>query len=205
MDEESSQITQQKEKDMNICVYGASSNKIDKKYIAAGEELGRLLAAAGHTLVFGGGDNGLMGAAARGVAEKGGKIIGVAPSFFNVDGMLFQNCTEFIYTETMRERKAKMEELSDAFVMTAGGIGTFEEFFEILTLKQLGRHQKPIAVLNTNGYFDSLLSQLSECVKGEFMTEKCLNLFTVCETPRDVLSALAAENKTDGIEEYKNI
>ena len=122
---------------MKICVYGASSNSIDKKYIEAGERLGSLMAARGHTLVFGGGANGLMGAVARGEAEVRGEIIGVAPTFFNVDGILFPDCTDFVYTETMRERKQKMEELSDAFVMTPGGIGTIEEFFEILTLSHL--------------------------------------------------------------------
>ena len=98
----------------------------------------------------------MMGAVARGMTEVGGEILGVAPGFFNVDGILYEKCTEFIYTETMRQRKQIMEDRADAFVMTAGGIGTFEEFFEILTLKQLGRHNKPIAILNTNGYYDAM-------------------------------------------------
>lgn len=190
---------------MNICVYGASSNKIDEKYIAAGERLGELLAENGHTLVFGGGAGGLMGAVARGADRKGGKIIGVAPSFFNVDGILYERCTEFFYTETMRERKAKMEELSDAFIMTPGGIGTFEEFFEILTLKQLGRHQKPIAVLNTGGYFDNLTAQLKTAVEEDFMTERCLSLFSVNETPEETLSALGETTAAGRVSDHKNI
>ena len=116
---------------MNICVYGASSGEIDKSYILAGEELGRRMAARGHGLVFGGGARGLMGAVARGMQAGGGEICGVAPSFFHVDGILFPDCSRMIYTETMRERKQIMEDMSDAFIAAPGGIGTFEEFFEL--------------------------------------------------------------------------
>lgn len=98
---------------MNICVFGASSNDIDPKYIEAGEILGRVLASKGHSLVFGGGATGLMGAVARGVSEKGGAIIGVAPTFFDKPGVLVQKCTEFYFTETMRERKELMDQKSD--------------------------------------------------------------------------------------------
>lgn len=190
---------------MKVCIYGASSDIIDREYIKAGEELGRMLADGGHTLVFGGGNGGLMGAAARGFSEKGGHIIGIAPSFFNVDGVLYPHCDEFHYTETMRERKQLMEDLSDAFVMTPGGIGTFEEFFEILTLKQLGRHNKPIVVLNTKNYFEKLFSQLRDTVDGHFMKEACLSLYTVCEEPSEVLSALGITTTTGEVSDYKNI
>ena len=143
---------------MKICVYGASSNDIDAKYISAGEDFGRAMANAGHGMVFGGGANGMMGAAARGMTSCGGEIIGVVPKFFDVDGMLYDKCTEMIYTDTMRERKQIMEEKSDAFVMLPGGIGTFDEFFEILTLRQVGRHAKAIGVLNVSGYYDDILN-----------------------------------------------
>ncbi len=172
---------------MNICVYGASSDAIDKAYIEAGERLGAEMARRGHTLIFGGGASGLMGASARGAASEGGKIVGVAPSFFDVDGVLFENCTEFIYTETMRERKQKLEDLSDAFVMSPGGIGTFEEFFEVLTLKQLARHNKPIAVLNTNGYYASMNTLLEEAAKSGFMREESLQLYKMCEDAAEIL------------------
>ena len=127
---------------MNICVYGASSDAIDPRFLAAGEALGREMARRGHGLIFGGGGHGLMGAVARGMTQGGGSITGIAPRFFNVDGVLYDGCTEFLYTETMRERKALMESKADAFVMTPGGIGTYEEFFEILTLRQLGQHHR---------------------------------------------------------------
>ena len=172
---------------MKICVYGASSNVIDPRYLAAGEELGALMARKGHTLVFGAGASGMMGAAARGMDRLNGEIIGISPSFFNVDGILYDHCTEMIYTDTMRQRKEPMEQRADAFIMTPGGIGTFEEFFEILTLKQLGRLPKPIAVLNTLGYFDPMLGMLRHCAAGKFMQEACLELFGVCDTPQEAL------------------
>lgn len=162
---------------MNICLYGASSSAIAKAYVNPTEELGAKIAERGHTLIYGGGAAGLMGAAARGAYARGGKIIGVVPSFLNVDGILFDNCTELIFTETMRERKALMEQKSDAFIMTPGGVGTFDEFFEILTLKQLGRHSKPIAVFNINGYFDSLIAQLENAVHKQFMNPEIFELF----------------------------
>ena len=161
---------------MNICLYGASSSSVAKAYINPTEALGEKMADRGHTLIFGGGAAGLMGAAARGAYSHGGKIIGVVPSFLNVDGILFDNCDELIFTDTMRERKQLMEEKSDAFVMTPGGLGTFDEFFEILTLKQLGRHSKPVAVFNINGYFDSLVAQLNNAVYKQFMTPEALEL-----------------------------
>ena len=162
---------------MNICLYGASSSAIAKAYVNPTEELGAKIAERGHTLIYGGGAAGLMGAAARGAYSRGGEIIGVVPSFLNVDGILFDNCTELIFTETMRERKALMEQKSDAFIMTPGGVGTFDEFFEILTLKQLGRHSKPIAIFNINGYFDSLIAQLENAVHKQFMNPEIFELF----------------------------
>ena len=161
---------------MNICLYGASSSAIAKSYINPTEELGAKIAERGHTLIYGGGAAGLMGAAARGAYSQGGKIIGIVPSFLNVDGILFDNCDEMIFTETMRERKQLLEEKSDAFIVTPGGVGTFDEFFEILTLKQLGRHSKPIAVFNINGYFDSLIEQLKNAVRKQFMNPESFEL-----------------------------
>jgi len=175
---------------MQICVYGASSNTIDPSYLSAGEELGRAMAARGHGLVFGGGAQGMMGAAARGVTAGGGTILGIAPSFFNVDGVLYPDCTEFIYTDTMRERKQLMEDHSDAFVTTPGGIGTFEEFFEILTLKQLGRHNKPIAVFNIDGYYDDMQRMVETAVRQNFLQEACLGLYGVFTRTDDLLRSL---------------
>ena len=191
---------------MQICVYGASSNAIGAGYLAAGEALGRLMARRGHGLVFGGGAQGMMGAVVRGVTAGGGYSLGVAPSFFQVDGVLFDGCTEFLYTETMRQRKQIMEDRSDAFVMTPGGIGTFEEFFEILTLKQLGRHNKPIAVLNVDGYYDDMIRMLETTVREGFMREACLRLYGVFSEPEALLSYLESDQATAlDVRHLKNI
>lgn len=175
---------------MNICLYGASSDTIDKIYIEKTEALGEEMGKRGHTLVFGGGARGLMGAAARGITKAGGKAIGIAPSFFNVDGVLFPSCAEFIYTETMRERKQILEEKADAFIATPGGIGTFDELFEIATLRQLGQHNKPIVLFNINGYFDNLLKMLDDAVKGEFMTEGAKGIFESFSDEKELIDFL---------------
>ena len=180
---------------MKICVYGAASNAIGKTFLDAGHELGEKLAKRGHSLVFGGGNSGMMGAVARGTHDGGGHITGIAPSFFNVDGILYPLCDEIIDTETMRRRKQKMEEMSDGFIVSPGGIGTFEEFFEILTLKQLGRLSKPIAILNTDGYYDSLLEMLRHTAETNFMSEKNFSLFFVSDDIDRVLDYI--ENPTE--------
>lgn len=175
---------------MRVCIYGASSAKTDEKYILAVEDLGETLAKAGHGLVYGAGANGLMGAAARGFTKGGGHIIGVVPHFFNIDGILYDKCDDMIRTETMRERKQIMEDHADAFVIVPGGVGTFDEFFEILTLKQLGRHQKPIIIYNLFGYYDKMLEFLKVSVAENFVSDVSLGLFEVISDERELLSYL---------------
>lgn len=175
---------------MNICLYGASSPDIAPAYLDAAYTFGRLLALHGHTLVYGGGAQGIMGAAARGTADAGGSIIGIAPSFLNVDGILFDRCTQFITTQTMAERKTAMIAHADAFVMAPGGFGTLEEFFEILTLKQLGRHNPAIAILNTDGYYDRLQDFIVSAVGQSFVRPICLQIYTLCATPAETLAYL---------------
>lgn len=172
---------------MNICVYGASSSIIDKAYISGGEDLGKKLAEHGHSIIYGGGAEGMMGAVARGAHSGGGKITGIAPSFFKVDGVLYEHCTEFLYTDTMRERKKLMEDSSDGFLVTPGGIGTFDEFFEILTLRQLNRHQKPIAIFNINGYFYPMIAMLKSAAEQNFMTEANQKLYLVSNDPDEII------------------
>lgn len=173
---------------MYFCVYGAASDAIDSSYIKAGEELGFRLANGGHGVVFGGGARGMMGAVARGIHKGGGELIGVAPTFFNVDGVLSEHCTKLVYTETMRERKQYMEEHSDAFLVTPGGIGTYDEFFEILTLRQLGRHSKPIVLYNINGYFNPLCEMLQKTADGNFMRRENLRLVFISDNADEILN-----------------
>lgn len=185
---------------MKLCLYGASSNLIDKKYIDATEKLGEEMAKRGHTLVFGGGANGLMGAAARGATKAGGEIIGISPKFFDVDGVLYDKCTEFIYTETMQERKHLLVTKSDGFIVMPGGPGTFDELFETLSLRQLGIHNKPIAVFNIDGYFDPLAQMLKNAFNGKFMTEEILELCPLFDIETELLKYL--EENADGTGDF---
>ena len=176
---------------MNICVFGASSNRLEQVYFDQAHALGRAIALGGHTLVYGGGASGLMGACARGAREAGGGIVGIAPRFFDEPGILLKDYGEFIYTDTMSERKALMEDKADAFVALPGGIGTYEEFFEVLTLKQLGRHAKPMALLNTAGYFEPMVLMLEKTASSGFMSESCLELFSLCGSPEEAVEHCA--------------
>ncbi len=170
---------------MKICVFAASSRTIDSSYVDEAFALGAELAGRGHSIVFGGGTSGLMGAVARGAFSAGGGIIGVAPRFFDEPGILYEHCTEMLFTETMSERKKLMEDLSDAFITLPGGIGTFEEFFEALTLKQLGRHAKAMAVLNTRGYYDAMDAMLRRAVAERFLSEDGYALYeTFTDIPK---------------------
>lgn len=174
---------------MKICVFGAASSEIDKKYIDTIESFGKLLAQRGHSLVFGAGGNGLMGACARGVTDAGGKIYGVIPEFFKEENveLIYDKCDELIFTETMAQRKSKMEDLADAFVIVPGGIGTFEEFFEVLTLKQLARHVKPIAIYDIGGYYKLMEDFLGVAYEERFIRKDCRLLYCHSENPEEVL------------------
>ena len=183
---------------MRICVYGASGDRLDPAYFAAAHELGLLLARGGHTLIFGGGAGGLMGACARGAEEGGGEIIGVAPRFFDKPGILFPRCSRFLFTETMAQRKTAMFDESEAFIALPGGIGTFEEFFETLTLKQLGRHGKPMALLNMLGYYAPLSAMLERAAEDGFLSRRCFSLFALCPTPEEALQHVLTEQAPMG-------
>lgn len=175
---------------MRICIYGSSSPHLDPAYYEAGRALGTLMARHGHSMVFGGGCEGLMGAVAMGLAAEGGHTIGIAPTFFKDKGVLWEGCSEFIWTETMNQRKEAMEAHADAFVMTPGGIGTLEEFFEVLTQKQLGLHNKPIAVLNTKGVFDDLAAQMEKYKEEKFINPTVQEIYRIFATPEEVVDYL---------------
>ncbi len=175
---------------MVICVFGSSSERIDREYLDTAESLAKSIVKKGHDVVFGAGKYGVMGATARGVSAENGRLIGVSPEFFKEMDVLYDGCTELIFTETMRERKGIMEDRSDAFIICAGGMGTFEEFFEVLTLKQLERHTKPIIIYNVKGYYDSMLGMLDNAVKQNFMSDDCNKLYTVANTEEEVFEQL---------------
>lgn len=192
---------------MKICVFGAASSEIDEIYINAVEELGENLAKRGHELVFGAGGNGLMGAAARGFKRGGGKVYGVIPSFFRDENIeaIFDKCDELIFTETMAQRKTKMEDIADAFIVVPGGIGTFEELFEVLTLKQLGRHTKPIAVYDIDGYYKNLMAFLKISVDRGFLKDNCKYLYLYSENADDITEYIENDKQVLlGVHELKN-
>lgn len=192
---------------MRICVYGAASPFIDKEYVKKVEALGRRLAERGHSLVFGGGANGLMGAVARGVKEKGGYILGVTPKFFFEDTVeaLYLDCDVLLKPDTMRERKQLMEDNADAFIVTPGGIGTYEEFFEILTSKQLCRHSKPIAVYNALGFYDDIQRAMESAISKGFIKETCRDIYLVSEDVDEIFRYIEGPAaRFDSVRELKD-
>ena len=131
-----------------------------------------------------------MGACASGVLENGGEVTGVVPTFMNKFEPIKSECTEIVRTETMSLRKEVMEENADAFVIAPGGIGTFDEFFQILTLTELGRSAKPIIVYNVAGFYDDTIANIDKLIGMGFIRESVKSLFSVCETPEEVLNAV---------------
>lgn len=165
---------------MELCLFGAASDAVPEVYITKTETLGEAMAARGHGLIFGGGATGMMGAAARGVHRGGGRITGVAPRFFDRPGILSELCDELILTETMDERKTIMESRADGFIIAPGGVGTLDEFFEVLTLRSLGQLSKPIALYSIDGYYDELLAFLEKMEAQRFIGSElwaCLGIF----------------------------
>ena len=181
---------------MRICIFGAASNDIDPVYVEQTYALSLALAKRGHALMFGGGQNGLMGAAARGFTDSGGHIIGVAPRFFDLPGVLYPACDEFVYTESMRDRKKYMEDNADAFIAAPGGIGTYEELFEVLTLKSLGRHGKPIVLFNVDGFYDDLVKLIADGKEKGFIRPVVETLFG-CSADVDEVIRLTEAGETD--------
>lgn len=192
---------------MKICVFGAASSAIDRKYIELTERLCEDMARRGHELVFGAGAAGLMGAAARGMRKGGGKVTGVIPTFFKEETIeaIYEECDELIFTETMRERKMTMEDNADAFIVVPGGIGTFEEFFEVLTLKQLGRHVKPIALYNIDGYFNNLMAFMEHCMEENFINKSCSSLYACCYDTDELFQYIESDEPLKySVQELKN-
>lgn len=191
---------------MRICVYGAASPTIDPKYMQIVEQMGKCMAERGHSLVFGGGGNGLMGAAARGVRAGGGHILGVIPKFFDEEDVeeICDFCDELIQPDTMRQRKQIMEDNADAFIVVPGGIGTFEEFFEILTLKQLCRHNKPIAVYDVMGYYRELNLMMEQAMEKNFVRRNCVDLYKTTEDLEELFAYIEKPQDSYTIKELKD-
>ncbi|WP_025739998.1 LOG family protein [Aquimarina pacifica] len=166
----------------SICVFCGSSDGNDGTIISEAEKLGKLLAEEEITLVYGGAKIGVMGKVAGSVLSNKGKVIGVIPEFLKLKEVVHDGLSELVVTDSMHQRKMKMQEYSDGFITLPGGFGTLEELFEILTWSQLGLHQKPIGLLNVGGFYDDLLGLLDNMVQKGFLTIENYKLLLVDDT-----------------------
>ena len=174
----------------SVCVYCASSTQIDEKYFRAAKELGTLIAQKGLRLITGAGNMGLMCAVEDAVLAAGGKATGIIPTFMINEGWHHTGLSELIETQTMHERKQMMADMSDGVIALPGGCGTLEELLEIITWKQLGLYLNPIVILNIDGYYDYLLSQLRKAISENFMREIHGDIWKVATTPEEAIELL---------------
>jgi uncharacterized protein (TIGR00730 family) len=175
---------------MRICIYCASSAKIDEIYFEATERLAKILVNSKVHVIYGGGGHGLMGKLADTVLAQGGQIKGIMPQFMNEVEWAHKSVTDIEFTKTMHERKAKFLENIDALIALPGGTGTLEELLEAITLKRLGQFTKPIIILNTNGYYDPLIKMLERCVEEKFLRPIHAEMWTFVNQPEEVMSAI---------------
>ena len=175
-----------------LCVYCASSDRIDPKYAAAAAELGHEMVRRGWGLVYGGGKTGLMGAVARAVKKSGGHVVGVIPEFMKVRELAYDEADELVTVVTLRERKLLMETRADAFVALPGGFGTLEEMMEILTLRQLDVVKKPCVFFNQDGFYDDLLRLFERMLEDKFFKPSNMDLFQVAETVPEIFLQIDA-------------
>lgn len=188
----------------NICVFASSCNYLDKSYYPEAEKLGELLAKAGFNMVYGGSSLGLMWACASNVLENGGKVFGVMPEKLYNMGVSTESSVKLTITPCMRTRKAKMDELSQGLIALPGGFGTLEELSEMIVQKQLGYNNKPIVILNTNGFYNKLIEFFDTIIKEKFANHKlCENLYFIANTPKEAVEYLKNYNYEEKIDSLK--
>lgn len=174
-----------------LAIFCGSSLGTNPEYMNSARKIGQALLDNKITLVYGGGNIGLMGTIATTVSENKGKVIGVLPKKLNLPQVCNKDIeTERIIVEGMHERKAKMYELSDGFIALPGGIGTFEEFFEVYTWLQLGYHEKPVGLLNVNGFYDKLIEFITNAVKEGFIKQEILDLLIIDKDPYNLINKM---------------
>lgn len=176
----------------SITVYCSSSRHLPPVYYEAGAELGRAIAGLGWTLVYGGNRVGLMASVADAARAAGGRVVGITPQVLVDEGIADELCDELIVTQTMRERKALLEARGDALIALPGGLGTFEEFFEILVGRVLGCHAKPIVLLNVAGYYQPLLAMIDHGIEHGFIKPAAREDFFVAPAVPEALAFLNA-------------
>lgn len=178
-----------------ICVFCASSAKVDKKYFNATASFAHDAIANGYDIVYGGGALGLMGALADAALEKNGTVIGIIPEFMKAVEWDHNGITELVVVEDMRERKKQLIERADAIVALPGGCGTLEELFEAISLKRLGRITHPIVILNQDGFYDALEVLLEQMIAENFMGEQHRPIWTFVKTPEEIIPAIRSTPK----------
>ena len=174
-----------------ICVFCASSNNASPRYLEVARKLGQLMVAQGHTLVYGGGSVGLMGELAREVQGGGGRVVGVIPKRLSTEEIAFEAAQELLVTADMAERKNIMIERAEAFICLPGAFGTLDEMLEIITLRQLDYHDKPIILVNTDGFYDALLGFFERLEEERLISKECLELYEVVADVETALNLLA--------------
>ena len=172
---------------MNIGIYAASGTTMDAAYFDAARELGRLIAQRGHTLIFGGGRSGLMGACADAAHERGGRVIGVMPASSDTPELVYEKSSALILTDSVSQRKMLMVNNSDALIVLPGGLGTMDELFDTLARRQAGQHHKPVALISTLGFYDGLDTLLRQFADGGFMAAEHLDAYRVFASPAEAL------------------
>ena len=182
----------------NVCVFCASSDRIDTHYLEEARELGRLLANEGWRCVNGGGAIGLMGAVTDGAMDAGGEVTGIIPKFMVDNGWRYDRLEDVIITADMHQRKQMMSNMSDAVIALPGGLGTMEEVLEVLTWRQLGLVDVPVIILNTNGFYDPLLAMLQHAIDEGFMKPSHAQLWRVANTPSEAIGLL--NNNEESVE-----
>lgn len=171
----------------SVCVFSSSSSAINSIYSDTAEELGKRLGEEGMDLIFGGADVGLMGVIARTAKNHGSRVTGVIPGLLADKGIAYHAADELIVSNDLRDRKGIIESRSDAFIALPGGFGTMEEIMEILTLKQLRLHNKPVVFINTNSYYDNLIAQFEKGFEENFAKKKYEELYYVSGSAGDAI------------------
>ncbi len=172
---------------MKICVFCSSSDAVDPAYFAAATEMGALIGMEGHTLVYGGGKVGMMGAVARAVHGNGGRVIGIIPDFMHRKAVAYEKCDELTITADMRERKAMMMGTSEAFVALPGGFGTLEELSELITQLQFGILVRPLVLVNTLGFFDPLAAVFEKFYREKFAKPEMASVLALVPDPAEAM------------------
>lgn len=188
----------------NICVFASASNDLAEVYYKDAQMLGFLIAQSGYGIVYGGSRRGLMYACASAVKQAGGKVYGIMPKKLADAGLANpEDCDEFFITEGMRERKAKLDELSDAVIAIAGGFGTLEEISEMITQKQLGYSNKPIVILNTNRLYDPLVEFFENVINQGFADKDLRKVYYIANSPEDALDYIKEYHGEGAYVKYK--